>query len=699
MGTRAKLPVRVGVALRWLAVGLVGLLWAASGARAQAEAAGGEHDGDPFVGSFFVRGEDGVSLPAVALNTDVEILVSGLMARVRVSQQFHNDSDLWVEGIYVFPLPEMAAVDRMLLQVGERRIEGRIQERAQAKRSYAKAKREGKTASLLEQERPNLFTTSVANVGPGERVQISIEYQHTLHYEGGGFELRFPMTLTARYVPGGSPGVEAPLPPQQLLSPNGMGWSTATTVVPDAARITPWMIHPDSSFENPLTLRVELDAGFPLSELVSPSHPIEKTTQGQGRHEVWLRDVPADRDFVLRWTPQPAHEPRAAIFSEPREGDHYALLMLLPPDDDAAATRPPREAIYVIDTSGSMAGASIEQARASLHLALDRLAPEDTFNVVAFDSGTRPLFRSSQPATAGSLQQAHDFVGRLGAGGGTEMLAAMQFALLDRGEQDSRLRQVVFITDGSVGNEAELFEAIEHGIGRSRLFMVGIGSAPNAYFLNRAAVFGRGTVTAIGSQTELQERMQALFQKIESPVLTDLELHWNDPVEMWPQRVPDLYAGEPVVVTARLQRFVGELRLTGRRGDRPFELRLPLTPGAPERGLHKLWARRKIAHWMGQRGAGVPQDRIRDEVLAVALEHQLVSKFTSLVAVDVTPRRPAGTPGAATGVPNHGPAGFDPQLVPGVLPRGATSAPALLWIGSTAMLLCLGLWRAERKGA
>lgn len=642
---------------------------AASGAEAHDPEAS---DPEGRVGTLFVKGEDGVATPAVVLATDVEIVVSGLVARARVSQRFSNESDLWLEGVYVFPLPEMAAVDRLQLTVGERRIEGQIQERARAKRTYQKAKSAGKTASLLEQERPNLFTTAVANIGPREAIEITLEYQQTLRYEKGEFELRFPMTLTSRYIPG---------------------------AVPDAARITPWMLHPDGPVTNPLDLRVVLDAGFPLERISSVTHRLDVEQADEDRYEVWVSGVAADRDFVLRWRPERGHELRAALFSEERDGEHYVLLMLLPPDEEASASRIPREAIFVIDTSGSMGGASIEQAREALHVALERLDPEDTFNVIAFDDRPQPLFAASEPASFSQLRRAHRFVDRLEASGGTEMMAALERALHDPGEEGYRLRQVVFITDGSIGNETQLFSAIQRELGRTRLFTIGIGSAPNSYFLNRAAVFGRGTAIAIASQDEVRERMEDLFARIESPVLSDLEVQWNDEVEMWPARVPDLYAGEPLMVTARLSRFVGEVRLRGRRGDRPFEVSLPLSPGAPERGVHKLWARRKIAYWMGQRSAGVDAKEVREQVLAVAVEHEIVSRYTSLVAVDVTPRRPASVAVCRTQLANHVPAGSDPSRVPGVLPQGATPAPALLWLGSTALLLGAGLWRGAGRRA
>jgi Ca-activated chloride channel family protein len=488
---------------------------------------------------------------------------------------------------------------------------------------------------------------------------------------------------------------EAPAP-RALAPADGTGWSRGTHVVPDASRITPPMLHPDSPVTNPLSLRVELDVGFPLEELESPSHPIV-TSRAEHRHEVWLDDVPADRDFVLRWRPERGREPRAAIFSEEHEGEYYALLMVLPPEHDTGEARLARETVFVIDTSGSMGGASMPQARAALDLALDQLAPDDSFDVIAFSDSPRRLFSGPEPASAERLREAHRFVTGLEASGGTNMLAALELALRSDHDPGPRVRQVVFITDGAVGNEAELFGIIQSDLGASRLFMVGIGSAPNAYLLNRAASFGRGTATLIGSQAEVQDRMAELFRKIESPVLRDIEVHWNDEVEMWPERVPDLYAGEPLLVAARLQRFVGEVRLLGHRNGRPLDVRLPLTPGAAESGIRKLWARRKIAHWMAQGSAGASPEAIRQQVLAIALEHQLLSKFTSFVAVDTTPTRPAGAPGAKSNVPNLGPAGFDPDLVPGVLPQGATPAPLLFELGSLALALAGALGWAGRR--
>jgi Ca-activated chloride channel family protein len=355
-----------------------------------------------------------------------------------------------------------------------------------------------------------------------------------------------------------------------------------------------------------------------------------------------------------------------------------------------------REVVFVIDTSGSMGGPSIEQARRALELALRRLEPHDRFDVVAFDSEARALFGGPVFADPRAVGEAVRFVAGLEADGGTNVRPALELALHDEGH-DVGLRQVVFVTDGCVGNEAELFAYLREHLGRSRLFTVGIGSAPNGHFMEGAARFGRGSRVFIASPDEVGERMEALFAKLERPSLTDVEIHWNDEVETWPARVPDLYAGEPVLVSARVERFVGDVLVRGRRGGVPFETRVPLVPGRPERGLARLFGRRKIEALMDGLVAGEDRDAVRERVVAVALEHGLVSRWTSLVAVERTPVRPPGEALADGEVATGLPAGF-------VLPAGGTAAP--LWralaVGAAlaAALLCTATrGRAGSRGS
>jgi Ca-activated chloride channel family protein len=645
-------------------------------------------------------GDAGEHLAAPLLHTDVELRVTGLVARARVTQRFANPTDLWLEGVYLFPLPELAAVDHLHMQIGERVVEGRIEERKRAEDRYRRARREGKKASLVAQQRANVFTTAVANIGPGEEVEVSIEYQETLRYDQGEVRLRFPMVVAPRYTPPGTDdglrlalsgplhGIAGGMP---RSSPRGSGLpnpSESSTAAPN---------DPSLIADLPVSLVVELEAGFPVDRLSSPSHPVHVESVGEAAYRVAFSSptYPANRDFVLQWAPAPEHDPTAVLFTEELDGEFYSLLLVLPPDEGEFARRVEREIVFVIDTSGSMGGASIRQARQALRMALERLRPDERFNVIEFNSSARKLFPRSVSADPGAVAHALRHVAGLDANGGTEMRAALE-AALDLDSEVEGVRQVVFITDGSVGNEADLFAFIEEHLGRSRLFTVGIGSAPNGYFMKRAARFGRGTYTMIGSRDEVATRMGELFSKLERPALSDIEVHWNDAVEAWPARVPDLYQGEPVVVVARIPRFVGDVIVSGSLGGEFWERRLPLEPGAPQSGIEKLWARRKIAALMDSLSAGADREQVREDVVTVALQHHLVSKYTSLVAVDVTPTRPRSAPGASASVPRHLPDGW---IAPGVLPATATATRLYACLAAACLFLAAALRRRAARAA
>lgn len=620
------------------------------------------------------------------LHTDVQFKITGLIARAHVTQTFRNDSDQWVEGIYVFPLPENAAVDHLRMQVGTRTIEGRIQERNEAKRSYEQAKQTGKKAALVEQERPNMFTNSVANIGPHDTVIIEIEYQKTLRYDQGKFHLRFPTTITPRYIPGQElveRGADEVVPGTDATEP------VAVAAVPDAARITPPTL-PENIKINPITLHIELDAGFPLQQIDSPSHPVTVQTHDTRRVSVILAGgaVASDRDFELEWTPKIGSAPQAAVFSEPRADAVYHLLMILPPPAGTASVTLPRETIFIIDTSGSMAGTSMDQAKQALAMALERLRPTDRFDVIEFNSHTRVLFGGARYASVDNLQRAQRFVAALHADGGTEMAPALR-AALDGRAHHAVLRQVIFLTDAGVGNEDALFELIQNRLGDSRLFTVGIGSAPNSYFMKKAAEFGRGTYTAIGDVKEVQARMSALFEKLEQPALTDIDITWptDTTLEFWPRKLPDLYAGEPLIISARTAAAAGEVSIRGTRGQQPWHATLPLQGGTTASGVDVLWARAKIEALHDQALTGLDATQLRQQVIEVALRHHLVSKYTSLIAVDVTPSRPDTDPLHTHALPVNLPAGMIYSKVFGPLPQTATPAPLLLLLGSV-LLLC-----------
>jgi Ca-activated chloride channel family protein len=583
--------------------------------------------------------------------------------------------------VYVFPLPEDAAVDRLRMQVGERLIEGVIQERQAAKATYERARHEGRRASLVEQERPNIFTTSIANIPPGAAITVEIQYQQAVRYDAGRFRLRFPMVVGPRYISG------LPLP-----GDTGVGWAPDTDDVPDASRITPPVAHPDRGPINPVSLRIELDPGTPLTAIESSYHQIHTRPLGAGRYEITLADmaIPADRDFELVWQPALDTAPSAALLTEPSGNDVFALLMVMPPTPAAVERqRTPREVIFVVDHSGSMAGASIEQAKAALLLALRRLRPTDTFNVVRFNHQMGSLFSVAQAASPANVQAAERHVGDLRAEGGTVMLPALVRALEGQ-DQSGRVRQVIFLTDGAIGNEGHLFQAIAAGLRESRLFTIGIGSAPNSHFMREAARLGRGTFTYIGKPTEVQDKMVALFRKLEAPALTDLRLELAE-ADVLPAPIPDLYLGEPVVVTVHAHRLPAQAVLRGRLGARPWELDVPLQPVAAGAGLAAQWARAKIDALLDQRRAGVPEEDVRTAVTALALTHHLVSRYTSLVAVDVTPVRPSDAALWSHALESNLPAGWDYHAV-FEMGQGATAGMLHIVLGLAALALAATLF-------
>ncbi len=630
------------------------------------------------------------------LHTDVDMRVSGMVVRARVRQHFRNPGQDWVEGIYVFPLPEQAAVDHLHMQIGQRIIEGVIKEKQEARRVYDQARREGRKAVLTEQQRPNMFTNSVANIGPAETVVVEIEYQQVVRYDQERFSLRFPMAITPRYIPG--------KPVLETLSFSGSGWARDTDQVPDASHLTP-PVHQGDGKVNPVALRIEMDVGFPLQEVKSLYHRITQREHGVGQITVTLAagEVPADRDFELGWIPETGQAPRAALFREEIAGEFYHLLMLLPPEQATNnRQRLAREVIYVIDTSGSMAGTSIEQAKRALEMALTRLQPRDRFNVIQFNSTTHALFPQAQVANPTNLRQARRYVRRLGADGGTEMASALSAALQQQGEGQS-VRQVIFLTDGSVGNEAALFDLIKRYLGNSRLFTIGIGSAPNSYFMRKAAQYGRGTFTYIGDVGEVNEKMADLFARLENPVMTDLAVQLSDmeTVEVWPRRIPDLYHGEPVILALKTTRAEENLTVQGTRAMAPWHVSLAMNQARDGDGIGVFWARSKIAALMDSLHDGADKRKVREEVIKVAMTHHLVSRYTSLVAVDVTPSRPVGVPLNSQAVPVNLPQGQNYQKIFGRLPQTATPA-ALHLITGLGLLLLLWLitplrWYANHK--
>lgn len=610
----------------------------------------------------------GLYQEAPAVETRFDVTVAGLIARTTVRQRFTNPSSGFVEMLYVFPLSETSAVDELKMIIGERVIEGQIAEKDRARRVYTAAKEEGKRASLVEQVRPNLFSTSLANVAPGESIDIVIGTSDTLHYEAGRVTLRLPLAITPRFHPAGADGANAPV----------------DLPVPSEA-------------PTPVTIDIDVDAGFPVAGVASPFHKVGISKVDERGFIVASRGpVPADHDFVLTWDAKPLTAPTGAVFLEKHgpKGDGYALLMMVPPTvaDERDESRTPRETVFIIDSSGSMSGPSMEQAKKALALAVSRIDPRDSFSVIDFDDKLIPMSSSILPATSENKAAAVRFVDDLQADGGTMMAPALELAFQQideakrRVSSTGRVRQVIFMTDGAVSNEDELFKLIHDHLDKTRLFTVGIGAAPNTYFMRKAAELGRGTFTYVGSPDEVEPKMGELFAKLESPVLSGIEIDFGQGarVEAWPQKIPDLYLGEPLMVVARLDGLPKDITVTGAMAGKPYRITFDVPWPVEGAGVHKLWARKKVDSLTDAMRTG--KGGLEAEIVAVALEHHIVSELTSLVAVDVTPVRNDGDPLSKTNLPTS---------VPGMLPRGGTGWPLQLLFGALALVVAT-IW--TRRG-
>ena len=618
-----------------------------------------------FFGTLLLKLEEGSEehIPTPLLSSRYDIDITGVIARTTLTQHFRNSSGLWLEGIYAFPMPDGSAIDGLRMRIGDRFIEGQIKEKKKAKKIYEKAKSKGKKAALLVQHRPNLFTNSVANIGPGEIISVQITYQQIIEPDADTYALRAPLVAAPRYQP--EPSV-------QLALNEGNGWHP---VKPDDAGILTngAIIDPrtfaSASPHNPVEITVRLNAGFPLGQISSNTHKVA-IERKDDRAAIIKLDTkePADRDFVLSWLPQDFQQPQFSLFKETMESGTYYLATVTPPRLGKIKVLPPRNIIFVQDVSGSMSGESIEQARSGLEIALERLQPQDHFNIIFFSDEFDSLSRRLLPATPKNIRRGLKAVSNMEATGGTEMLPALELALrLARQAKGERLTQIIFLTDGAVSNEAEMMRAIHAGLGKSRLFTVGIGSAPNGYFMNAAAYMGRGSNVYINNLEMVTERMERLFAKLEAPVLTDLKIILpSNAGGLTPNPLPDLYAGEPVVAAFMAKgELPGQVRITGNLGSHKVQLIIDADKAIERIGVAKLWARQHIRGYEMLRNSSQADKDLKEKlisnILTLALDFQLISSQTSLVAVDVTPSRNLGEHLNSRQIANNLPKGWDPK--------------------------------------
>lgn len=610
--------------------------------------------------------------PALALTTEIDVEVIGLLARTTLRHRFRNPSEQWVEGRYQFPLPDNASIDTLTIEVGERRIEGEIQARTEARRTFEQARASGRTAGLVEQQRPGLFTTDVTNIGPGDIVTVEIGFGHRIGYRNGRFNLRLPMTVLPRFRNASEP---------------------IRNVVPGDSPA-----HPVYSEQpvNPLDLRVQLQPGPELATLDSLHHAVELEPLEDGGWKVRLdeADPVVDRDFELEWTLMERDRLTGAFFVEEFEGQTHALLMLVPPAAWSPSHRP-RELILVIDTSGSMQGDAIEQARSALLSALERLQPNDRFNVIAFSNEARPLYDRPRYAVPSALAEARTFLQLLRAEGGTRMEPALVHAL-NSAIEPGYLRQVVFATDGAIANEQAVLQQVEERLGQSRLFSIGIGHGINAPFIRALATRGRGTVTRIADPTRLAREIGELMDQLERPALERLDLEWPVDDEAWPVLLPDLYDGQALMVLTRLDApldaLIGDrVTLRAERAGQAESQSWPLADFRIARGVAREWARQRVDGVLDLARTDVDAEGMRQFALDTALRYQVLSPLTSLVAVDKTPRRSAEAALEAAATKHNRPHGRSLAM-----PQTATSASRSV-AGSLMALLLAGLLLAAPR--
>ncbi|MGI9500620.1 MAG: marine proteobacterial sortase target protein, partial [Geminicoccaceae bacterium] len=552
-----------------------------------------------------------------------------------------NDTSAWQEGVYQFPLPDDAAVDSLTMMIGNRRVIGFVTGKEEAKEIYETAKTEGQAAGLVDQQRPHLFKTSVANIPPRSLIAIEIQYQGGVRLDEQRFSLRVPMAITPRYERIDEEQL------RHLVAAAGQDW--ALEVVDRLALV---------DFEggrNPVNLTATLRPGFPLRTLISISHMIKVDKDGAAgvsgeRHDIALVQgiTHGSRDFTLEWTPRPEVEPFQALYSEKRDDGYYSHILMMAPPLDAGAERPQplpkRQVTYIVDVSGSMDGPSIRQAKKALIRALDDLGVDDLFNVIAFNDGYWTVFPKSVEADAGRISAAKSAVRGLSAGGGTEMMPPLIEALTEP-LSDSHLRQIVFITDGAIGYEDQVAATIKKLAGDARFFAIGIGAAPNAHLMRHIAMAGRGSYTFIDDVNAVERELEAVFRKMTSPVITELELALPADLdaEVLPEKLPDLLAGEPISVAIKSAVALTGLRIEGKRGDKAWAKDIVLGEPRSAEGIGKIFARRKIES-LTFSGLGLRDEGLKEAITEIAIRHQLISDHTSLVAVDEAILRPASEP-------------------------------------------------------
>ena len=582
---------------------------------------------------------DTKEVPMPLKHTDVHASVSGYIGSVEVVQQFHNPYSSKIEAVYVFPLPHNAAVNEFIMTIGDRRIRGIIRERKEAEEIYQQAKQQGYVASLLTEERPNVFTQSVANIEPGRDIDVVIRYFHTLEYADGWYEFVFPMVVGPRFNP---PGIT-----------NGIGAAARGGAGASGQQTEVQYLKPTERSGHNISLQVDVDAGVAIEEFRCKTHDIDAQFS-DGKLVVQLKphDSIPNRDFVLRYRVA-GDKIKSDLMTYRDERGGYFTFMLYPPKEMGTLKRQPLELVFVLDCSGSMDGRPITQAKAAVERALSLMEPGDSFQIINFSDSASQLGPKPIEATQENVRRGRNYLRRLNGGGGTMMIEGIK-ASLDFPHDPERLRFVCFLTDGYIGNEAEILSEIHKRLGPSRIFSFGIGSAVNRYLIDGMANVGKGAVAYLGSRDDAAEVMEDFFRRISHPALRDIAIDWGGlrATEVFPREVPDLFVGRPVILAGRFNGDARtEIRVSGKIGDGQIDI--PVVGEADEvtaahRGLPSVWARKKIGD-LADQSLSEPDADLPMQIKKVALDYGLMSAYTAFIAVDST-RRTEGSEGTTVPV-------------------------------------------------
>lgn len=682
----------------------------------------------PKTGQLLFINASGEKTPGLHLESDVDVEINGMIAKVIYKQKFRNDTSNFQEGTYVFPLSDTAAINGMSIDIGERSIVGEIKERKKAKKIYQEAVNAGKKAALTEQQRANIFTQNIANISPGETLTVTITYIERVDFSHQEFSWRLPTTITPRYIPRKAkqnPQYEPALMldnqenSTQLTSKaepiafhSEFGWAKATDQVPDAHLITPPMLlGADNYPQNTISISINLNTGLSLATIDSPYHDIN-IKKNQNQHSIQLANKreKMNRDFVLTWSATQESTPSIAAYAEKVGNKYYTMLMLIPPEQKNHYEQPNQtmesDRIFIIDTSGSMQGQSIIQAKESLKAAIKDLDTHTRFNIIEFNSNYSKVFPTVRTADTNSKAHALTWIDNLKANGGTEMFSALDTAMDDlNNNNQERLKHILFITDGSVGNESLLFELIHKKLNKTRLFTIGIGSAPNSYFMRKSAQFGRGSFTHIGDTDEIAKKMQKILTKINSVATKNITLKLPDTfttknLDLYPKNITDLYYGEPLLISSESLKPLKDITISGENFRGPWSKSINIPQARHHKtpkGISSVWARSKIESLEDEK---VKRKRdhtdIKNDIINVGLTHKLVSKHTSFVAVEKIITRNQKENLKKGAVPNLTPKGlnlsnlsstsFTKQVA---YPSTATTAEITWWLGLFSMMLLI----------